>query len=201
MNRVAWVYFCYEGIFKFCKDCGCVGHNTSRCPLSLYKAQRLISSHMQDFEDHGMLVLQTHEGFPLYSNLVRGLIDQFIHRNPRVNLLRMRPFLPPSQDPYLFPHLYMQGQFSSDSSSDEFFYASPGFVRDVEKFQNISRVVFDNAVYPSQYEHHPHPVNVNSQINARPSPGRRFGLGPDTSGFEIPTSQNINEPNTNLDLK
>ena len=66
-GKVVWIYFRYEGVFKFCKECGCVGHNTGRCPLSAYEAQRLIQRRIQAFEDSGMLILQTQENLPLYT--------------------------------------------------------------------------------------------------------------------------------------
>lgn len=60
-DRVAWVYFRYEDIYKFCKECGCVGHNTGRCPLSAYEAQKIILRRVKDFEDSGMIILQSEE--------------------------------------------------------------------------------------------------------------------------------------------
>lgn len=85
-QRVSWVDFRYEGIFKFCKECGCVGHNIGKCPLSSYEAQRLIQRRMSYFENHGMNILHTQDGTPLYTNLIRSLVSHFIHTNPRINL-------------------------------------------------------------------------------------------------------------------
>lgn len=87
--------------------------------MSAYEAQWIILRRVQGFEESGMIFLQTDEGIPLYTNLIRGLVDRFIHCNPRINLNHIRPQMAaPSQDPYLFPHLYMQDQTISDSSSE-----------------------------------------------------------------------------------
>lgn len=95
--------------------------------LSAYEAQRLIQRRVQGFEESGMTILQTHEGLPLYTNMIRGLIDKFINRNPQVNLLHMWPHMAaPSQEPCLFPHLYMQDQVNFESS-DELYDTSPYF--------------------------------------------------------------------------
>lgn len=127
-NRVSWVYFRYEGIFKFCKECGCVGHKTGRCTLSAYDARRLIQRRVQGFENDGMTVLQTQSGIPLYTNLIRGLNDQFLHRNPRLNLNRIPPHMAgPQYDPYLYPHLYLFDHDESESSQENYFDATPEF--------------------------------------------------------------------------
>ena len=66
-NPFSWVYFRYEGIFKFCKECGCVGHNRGRCHLSAYDTARLIQRRVGSFERDGMTVLQTQSSIPLYT--------------------------------------------------------------------------------------------------------------------------------------
>lgn len=106
-NSVVWIYFRYEGVFKFCKECGCIGYNTGRCPLSAYEAQRLISNHVQSLEESRMVVLRSNEGIPLYTNLIRGLIDRFIHRNPRVNLHHIRPQMDPLVRIHIFSLTYI----------------------------------------------------------------------------------------------
>lgn len=42
-----------------------------RCNLSTYDAQRLIQRRLREYEKDGMGVLQTNEGFTLYTNLIR----------------------------------------------------------------------------------------------------------------------------------
>lgn len=49
------------------------GHNTGRCNLFAYDANRLIQRRVQEFEDDGMPILRTNEGIPLYTNMVCGL--------------------------------------------------------------------------------------------------------------------------------
>lgn len=196
---MVWVYFRYEGVYKFCKECGCVGHNTSRCPLSAYEAQNMIGARLRELEEHGMTVLQTQEDVPLYTNQIRGLIDRFIHRNPRVNLLKIRPHInPPSQDPYLFPHLYLLSQILSDTSSDEFYDASPDFYRGANVQIMSDEYSQENAQPPQPYHDTSH--NYNFRTTVSPRPGTRYGLGLDPNGFLVHRINNVTEPNTSLNL-
>lgn len=202
-DRVVWIYFRYEGVFKFCKECGCVCHNTGRCPLSAYEAQRIILRRVQEFEDNSMLILQTHEDIPLYTNMIRGLVDRFIYRNPRVNLLHIRPHMnPPSQDPYLFPHLYVPKQTNSDSSFDEFYDTSP----ELPSQQNPNSYHYISGEHVQNYSNHPPELadyRANYQNygpNRHPisqSPGRHFRLSSDSCVSFTPQER---LHNTKLDL-
>ena len=82
-DRVSWVYFRYEGIFKFWKECGCVGHNTCRCHLSADDARRRRDESSTN----------TREYSTIYTNIVRGLSERFVHHNPRINLYNIFPHL------------------------------------------------------------------------------------------------------------
>lgn len=96
-----------------------------RCNLSAYDAQKLIQRRLRAFEDDDMLVLRTQEGIPLYSNLVRGLTERFIYRNPWINLHHfVSPANIPYHDPYLYSHFYANF-IPLDNSSDEFYEAPP----------------------------------------------------------------------------
>ena len=197
-NRVVWIYFRYEGFYKFCKECGCVGHNTGRCPLSAYEARRIIMRRIHDFEESGMIVLQTHGNLPLYTNLIRDLIDRFIHKNPRINLHQIRPQMAaPSQDPYLFPHLYMRDQVPTDSSSEDFYDTSPEFPphNPLHPYQYYSDDNFQHHTNPpadfSNYspQHYSHHWGSNSL-------GSRFGVSEATRA----SVTNTPEHTTPLDL-
>ena len=193
-GRVGWICFRYEGVFKFCKECGCVGHNTGRCPLSAYEAQRLIMRRIETFEDHGMLILQTHENLPLYTNMIRGLIDRFIHRNPRVNLLQFRPHMdPPSPDPYLFPHLYVPHQTQSDSTSDEFYDTSPELPHPFpsNEYPYLSDENIQNYSYSPDLSALPYQTTPTIPITQPVwlSPGRSYGLSSETCASFTPQRQ------------
>lgn len=49
-SQVIWVYFRYEGVFRFCKKCGCAGHYTRSCNLSDYEARRRIRVRVANLE-------------------------------------------------------------------------------------------------------------------------------------------------------
>lgn len=179
--------------------------------MSAYEAQRLIHRRIQDFEDNGMLILQSQEDLPLYTNMIRGLVDRFIHRNPRINLLQIRPHMdPPSPDPYLFPHLYVPFQINSDSSSDEFYDTSPELppLHNPHSYQYLSAENIQH--YPTHSHdqslplHHTEPVTPATH-HVRLSPGRRFGSSADTCASFTPHSQHkqldidLNIPPTNFE--
>ena len=126
-GRVSWVYFRYEGIYRFCKECGCVGHNTGRCNLSAYDAHRITQRRIREFEEQGMAVLRAAEGIHLYTNMIRGLNDRFLNRNHKLNLFHARPSrFVPLHDPFVYPWYYANPPADMDSSSsDEFYDSSP----------------------------------------------------------------------------
>ena len=190
-----------------CKECGCVGHNTSRCPLSAFEAHRLLNTRLQELENNGLLVLQSQEGIPLYTNMIRGLIDRFIHRNPRVILRHVRPYMdPPSQDPYLFPHLHVQGQVMSDSSSDEFydvgqhFQGGGGHYNQFYSDDNSQNHTNPPPDFDNQSMNSYTPASLRTRLNLSPSPGRRFGLEPESGNAVRHYLEDFHEPNTSLDL-
>ena len=210
-NRLSWVYFRYEGIFKFCKECGCVGHNTGRCQLSAYDAAMLIQRRVRGFEDDGMTVLQTQSGIPLYTNFIRGLTDRFLNRNARLNLASIPPYQAgPQFDPYLYPNLYLHDHGESDSSSEDYFDATPDFQQprlnphhqyySDENSQNHTNPPpdFSNASF---YDRSP----IRWEENVTPSPGRRFGLDLGSSMFvdmppESSAEHRANPPLIDLNL-
>lgn len=194
-------------VYSSFKISGCIGHNTSRCPLSAYKSQRLIEERLHDLENHGMTVLQTQEDVPLYTNQIRVLIDRFIHRNPIVNLMLFRHHMaPPSQDSYLFPHLYLPSQVLSDSSSDEYYDASPDSYRGAnvqilsgDFYQdrgNFSRNFNDGSNSVQRF------LGQERRNTVSPTPGARYGLDLDSSGLLVhrPALQPESDTTLNLNL-
>lgn len=125
---MSWIYFRYEWVYRFCKERGCIGHNTRRCNLSAFDVQCFIQRRVRGLEENGMTVLQTQEGIPRYTNMVRGISDRLIFHNPKINLYHILPNThAPQHDPYLFPHLYRHENGDSESSSKEFFDAPSEF--------------------------------------------------------------------------
>ncbi|KAL2897618.1 Pyruvate dehydrogenase phosphatase regulatory subunit mitochondrial [Bienertia sinuspersici] len=118
-NRIVWVYFHYEGVFRFCKQCGKIGHATASCRLS--PAFHIINNRIQSLEREGFHVLRGPSDLPLYTNTnaIRGLNDRFNNRNSQLNLMSSHIH----QDPPFFQaptnHLY-QGPTNDNDNFMEF---------------------------------------------------------------------------------
>ena len=171
-NCATWVYFRYEGIYKFCKECGYVGHHTGRCNLSAYDAQRIIRRRLHEFEDHGMTILQAPSEIPLYRNMIRGLSDRFINRNPREDLVQtIRPF-DRRDDLYRFPNQDPDGTEPSECSSDPFMEPVSPFVG--EFLRTLTRI---RIPIPTHLLTSPIPPSRKHTLRSPRKPGNHATFG------------------------
>lgn len=60
--------FRYEGVFKFCKKCGLLGHYISNCRTTNYGSYTRITSCLDRLEKAGFKPIVGPSNFPLYSN-------------------------------------------------------------------------------------------------------------------------------------
>lgn len=199
-NRATWVYFRYEGIYKFCKECGCVGHHTGCCNLSAFDAQRIIRRRLHEFEDHGMTTLQAPSEIPLYTNMIRGLSDRFINRNPREDLVqRTQPF-DRRDDPYRFPNQDPNGTETSEFSSNEFMEPVSPLRRRFSTNSNQNSDAHTNPppnfsnTPPTEHTPSDHPANRETT----PPPGRRFGVFFEPMAVLEPHSKHLQPIDLNL---
>lgn len=72
-NHVTWVQFKYEGIFRFCKKCGFVGHGPTTCRMPPLAGSALLERRFRKFEGRGFRVLYGPTNVPIYSNALRGI--------------------------------------------------------------------------------------------------------------------------------
>lgn len=110
---VRWYGFIFgtRGCLSSVKNCGCVGHCTSYCRLSVSAAHRQVRRRVAGFESYGFRVLSDAMHLPYYSNVIEGLPDRFRHRNVRVDLLHL------GQDP-------VKGDLGTPSVGHDGFYSS-----------------------------------------------------------------------------
>lgn len=206
-NQAAWVYFRYEGVFKFCKRCGVVGHFTCNCTLTEYRASRWIKHRLEGLESSGFRILYGPPDLPFYTNMVQGLLDSFRNRNTRVNLLSLGFNV--TLDPPAF-----HGGFGIDEN-----VVSPAneasFGHDIAENNNVSSES-EPEYFPATESLHSQddylvsnvapPSNVNAWqsyevgVNTHHSPGRRFGLNNDPYAPYFPSATGFRSVSATFEL-
>lgn len=78
-NRATWVRFKYEGIYRFCKKCGFVGHGQDTCAKEQDEVTFHLERRFRKLHESGARVLFGPTDVPLYSNTIRG-----VHPNPEI---------------------------------------------------------------------------------------------------------------------
>ncbi|KNA24931.1 hypothetical protein SOVF_011120 [Spinacia oleracea] len=167
-DREQWVYLKYEGVFRFCKKCGCAGHSTSRCLMDEGVAERRIQSRIQGMEGSGLRVLFGPTDYPVYTNNIEGLADRFGYRNTWVDLRRLEE----PKDVPLNRRLQRRrgdGSTSEESSEDDARYFLNPISSD-EFYSGNEDFADDEGSDEGRGE------AVGQRSNVRRQPGVRFGL-------------------------
>ncbi|XP_074310242.1 uncharacterized protein LOC141646048 [Silene latifolia] len=81
-----WISFSYEGVFRFCKTCGLVGHRISFCPSSKDAGARAIRARLDDLAARGLVVLHGPPGSPFYTTEIMGLPPRYKYLNTNIDL-------------------------------------------------------------------------------------------------------------------
>ncbi|XP_074283125.1 uncharacterized protein LOC141607670 [Silene latifolia] len=81
-----WIGFSYEGVFRFCKTCGQVGHRVLFCPSGKVRGARDIQSRLDELSSRGLMVLHGPPGSSFYSPDVLGLPPRLKYLNSEINI-------------------------------------------------------------------------------------------------------------------
>lgn len=81
-GKSVWVDFRYEGVFRFCKRCGKIGHNMVDCGTPWHHVPSEVNRAIIEASD--LRIMYGREDAPLYSNKIKGLPNYDIFRATRV---------------------------------------------------------------------------------------------------------------------
>ncbi|XP_074314339.1 uncharacterized protein LOC141649551 [Silene latifolia] len=107
-----WIGFSYEGVFRFCKTCGLLGHRVSFCPSGKVHGSRGIRTRLNELAARGLQVLHGPPGSSFYTPEIFGLPPHLHYLNSDVHTLS-------SSDPVLVDSGGSSPVFSFSSSSSD----------------------------------------------------------------------------------
>uniref|UniRef100_A0A803M8G9 Zinc knuckle CX2CX4HX4C domain-containing protein n=1 Tax=Chenopodium quinoa TaxID=63459 RepID=A0A803M8G9_CHEQI len=193
-DRVVWVFFRYEGIFKFCKSCGFVGHSEKRCKVKKEISTRRLRCRLSALERRRLRVLYGPGQQAYYTNYVKGLPDIFRYRNPEVNL--MRP-----EEPEDLPFMDRNGGgdmdisgSSSDSGGTERYYSASSGSSDSDIIESSNAGDRSNVVWQTGFDDRGKapmeplspPIRSSSPIFvSNPAPPSTFEVGESSTALTL----------------